>query len=132
MNKLKSGFILMEAILTVLIASICLTFITQSLLTNFRTDLRYQETVRALTAMENRLGLLYATTASEDLLNAAPLALEAPYEDFSAQALTKTINSHLEEVRLQLNWPAGQAHNRLVITTAIYNPNGNYAANQTT
>ena len=69
MNKNISGFMLLEAILTVVIVSISLTFITQSLLTNFRTGVRFQETVRSLIVMENRLGLLYATNGSEDQLD---------------------------------------------------------------
>jgi len=52
---------LLEAILTVVIASICLTFIVQSLLTNFRTGVRFQEEVKSLMAAEDRSGLLYAT-----------------------------------------------------------------------
>src|ERR1700677_1750787 len=102
MNKSQAGFMLLEAILTVVIVSICLTFIAQSLLTNFRTGVRFQETVRSLIVMENRLGLLYAVNASEDQ--------------------TDTINDHLKKVELKLNGPLGQAPNQLDITTIIYNP----------
>ena len=55
MNKARAGFMLLEAILSVVIVSICLTFIAQSLLTNFRTGVRFQETIRSLLVMENRL-----------------------------------------------------------------------------
>lgn len=114
---------LLEAILTVVIVSICLTFIAQSLLTNFRTGVRFQETIRSLVVMENRLGLLYATTASEDQVDPAPLALEKPYDKFTVSARTDTINDHLKKVGLILNWPAGQTQGHLDVTTFIYNPN---------
>ena len=65
MNK-KRGFMLLEAVLTVVIVSICLTFLVQSLLTNFRTGVGFQEGIKSIMAMENRLGVLYATNASEE------------------------------------------------------------------
>jgi len=114
---------LLEAILTVVIASICLTFIAQSLLTNFRTGVRFQESTRSFIVMENWLGLLYATSASEDQLEAYPQSLDKPYDKFTVTAQTDTINDHLKKVGLKLNWPAGQTQNHLDVTTIIYNPN---------
>ncbi len=119
----KSGFMLLEAILTVVIVSICLTFIAQSLLTNFRTGVRFQETVRSLVVMENRLGLLYATNASEDQLDSLPRSLDKPYDKFTISARTDTIHDHLKKVGLELNWPTGYTQGHLDVTTVIYNPN---------
>lgn len=113
---------LLEAILSVVIASICLTFIAQSLLTNFRTGVRFQETVRSLIAIENRLGLVYATKASDDLLDSSAQSLEKPYDQFTASAQADTINDHLKKVGLKLNWLVGQAQNHFDVTTIIYNP----------
>ena len=115
---------LLEAILTVVIVSICLTFIAQSLLTNFRTGVRFQETIRSLIVMENRLGLLYATNASEDQLYSFPQILEKPYDQFKVSARTDTINDHLKKIGLKLIWPVVQVKNKnhLDITTIIYNP----------
>jgi type II secretory pathway pseudopilin PulG len=125
MNKDRRGFMLLEAILTVVIVSICLTFIAQSLLTNFRTGVRFQEMIRALVVMENRLGLLYATDASKDQLDTFAQPLDQPYTKFSVRARTDTINNHLENVGLQLNWSAGHKQDHLDVTTIIYNPNEN-------
>jgi hypothetical protein len=116
---------LLEAILTVLIVSISLTFITQSLLTNFRTGVRFQETIRSLIVMENRLGLLYATKASDDLLDTYPQAMETPYDKFTVSARTDAVNDHLKSIELKLNWPAGQNQGHLNVTTVVYNPNEN-------
>lgn len=113
---------LLEAILTIVIVSICLTFITQSLLTNFRTGVRFQEMTRSLIVMENRLGLLYATNGSEDLLDPGPLTLDKPYDKFTVNAQVSTINDHLKNAEFILNWPAGQAQGHLDVTTIIYNP----------
>lgn len=113
---------LLEAILSVVIASICLTFIAQSLLTNFRVGVRFQETIRSLIVMENRLGLLFVTNASEDLLDAGPVPLDKPYDKFSVSAQTNSINDHLENVNLILNWPAGKKPGHLDVSTIIYNP----------
>jgi hypothetical protein len=113
---------LLEAILSVVIVSICLTFIAQSLLTNFRTGVRFQETIRSLIVMENRLGLLYVTNASEDQLNSFSQRLEKPYEKFTVSARSDIINDHLKKVGLRLNWPAGQAQAHLDVTTVIYIP----------
>jgi type II secretory pathway pseudopilin PulG len=125
MNRARSGFMLLEAILTVVIVSICLTFIAQSLWTNFRTGVRFQETVRSLIVMENRLGLLYATNASEDLLDTYPRPLDKPYDKFTVSAQPDIINDHLKKVGLTLNWPAGHAPGHLDVTTIIYNPDEN-------
>lgn len=114
---------LLEAILTVVIVSISLTFIVQSLLTNFRTGVRFQETVRSLIVMENRLGLLYVTNASQDQLDASQQALDKPYDKFTVSAWSDAINDHLKKVRLKLNWPSGHTQGHLDVTTVIYNPN---------
>ena len=124
-NLLKSGFILLEAILSIVIVSICLTFIAQSLLTNFRTGIRFQETIRSLLVMENRLGLLFVTNGSDDQLDSSPQALDKPYSKFTVAASSDTINDHLKKVGLKLSWPAGQAQNHLDVTTVIYNPDEN-------
>ena len=116
---------LLEAILTVIIVSICLTFITQSLLTNFRTGVRFQESVRSFMAMENRLGLLFATGASADLLDPPSQPLEKPYDKFTVNSSTEAINDHLKNVGLKLNWPAGQTQVHLDVMTIVYNPDEN-------
>ena len=113
---------LLEAILSVVIVSICLTFIAQALLTNFKTGIRFQETVRSLMVMENRLGLLYTTNASDDQLNPYAQALDKPYDKFSIKARTDTINGHLKKVGLMLNWPLGKIQGHLDVTTIIYTP----------
>jgi type II secretory pathway pseudopilin PulG len=123
MNKKKSGFMLLEAILTVVIVSICLTYITQSLLTNFRVGMRFQETVRSLMAMENRLGTLYATSASGDQLDPYPQPMDKPYDKFTVSVRSDIINDHLKNIGLTLNWPRGQSQGHLNVTTIIYNPN---------
>lgn len=121
-NKQKSGFLLIEAILSVVIVSICLTFIAQSLLTNFRTGMRFQETIRSMIVMENRLGILFATNGSEDSIESAPQSLEKPYDKFTVSARTDTINEHLKKVGLILNWPGVPKPNQLDVTTILYNP----------
>jgi len=117
---------LLEAILSVVIASICLTFIAQSLLTNFRSGLRFQETVRALMAMENRLGILYATNASEDQMALSPQSMEKPYDRYNISAKAEPINDHLNKIALQLGSPAGRT--RLDLTTVIYDPDATHSA----
>jgi hypothetical protein len=114
---------LLEAVLTVVIVSICLTFITQSLLTNFRNGVRFQETIRSFIVMENRLGLLYATDASGEDFDNYPKPLEKPYDQFTSSTRTDTINDHLKNVTLKLDWPSGQVQNHLDVATIIYNPN---------
>ena len=125
MNKAREGFMLLEAILSVVIVSICLTFITQSLLTNFRTGMRFQEMVRSFMVMENRLGLLYATSASEEDMDSNAQALDKPYDKFTVSTQTNTVNDHLKKVELTLNWPVGKPEGHLDVTTIIYNPNEN-------
>lgn len=125
MNKARQGFMLIEAILSVVIVSICLTFIAQSLLTNFRTGVRFQEMVRSFIVMENRLGLLYATSGSQEDLDSSSQPLDKPYEQFAVNAQADTINDHLKKVALSLSWPVEKPEGRLDMTTIIYNPNAN-------
>jgi len=125
MNKAREGFMLLEAILSVVIVSICLTFIAQSLLTNFRTGVRFQEMVRSFMIMENRLGLLYATSASQEDLDSNAQPLDKPYDKFTVTAQTNTVNDHLERVGLTVDWPVGKPEGYLDLTTIIYNPDEN-------
>jgi len=124
-DTFKSGFMLLEAILSVVIVSICLTFIAQSLLTNFRTGVRFQEMTRSLIVMENRLGLLYATNLSEEDFNPYPQPLDKPYDKFALSTRKDTINDHLKKVELQLNWPVDKPQGHLDVTTIIYSPDEN-------
>ncbi|MBI4310044.1 MAG: hypothetical protein HY591_06915 [Candidatus Omnitrophica bacterium] len=122
MKKTRAGFILVEAIAAVVTISICLTFIAQALLTNFRAGVRFQEGVRSLLAMENRVGLLCASNGSADQLLSAPQSLEEPYDKFTIHAKTDDINDRLKQVQLTINWPKGKGQRGLDVTTIIYNP----------
>jgi hypothetical protein len=46
--------------------------------------------------------------------------LEKPYDKFTVSAGTDTINDHLKNIELKLNWPAGQNQGHLEVTTVIY------------
>ena len=122
MNNRRSGFMLLEAILSVVIVSICLTLIAQSLLTNFRTGVRFQEMTRSLIVMENRLGLLFATDASQVDFNSNVTPMSTPFDKFTSSAATSAVNDHLKKVELQLNWPAGHAQGHLEVTTFVNIP----------
>jgi type II secretory pathway pseudopilin PulG len=124
-NKARAGFMLLEAILTVVIVSICLTFIAQSLLTNFRAGVRFQETVRSLMVMQNRLGLLYVTNASEDQMDSSAKSLDKPYDKFTVSTQADTINDHLKNAVIKLSWPIGQSQGHMDVATIIYNPDAN-------
>jgi len=113
---------LIEAILSVVIVSVCLTLIAQSLLTNFRTGMRFQEMVRSFIVMENRLGLLYATKASSEDFGSSAHILAKPFDKFTATERIDTVSEHLKKVELKLNWPAGKNPGLLEMTTLIYNP----------
>jgi len=125
MNKSNKGFILLEAVLSVVIVSICLTFIAQALLTNFRSGIRFQEMSRALIIMENNLSLLYATNDSSEDFDSYPKTLEKPYDKFKLSTATSTINTNLKNVNLVLYWPAGKKQGQLDLATIIYTPNQN-------
>jgi hypothetical protein len=75
--------------------------------------------------MENRLGLLYATTASEEDFRLDPQSLDKPYDKFTSSVRANTINDHLKNIDLKLNWPAGRSQGQLDVTTIIYNPDEN-------
>jgi len=121
-NRDHKGFMLLEAILAVVIVSICLTFLAQSLLTNFRTGIRFQEAVRSMMVMENQLGFIYASNASDEDLSTYPVALKTPYDKFKITNQVDTINDHLKKIALILNWPAGHKQGQLDVTTVVYIP----------
>jgi prepilin-type N-terminal cleavage/methylation domain-containing protein len=118
----KQGFVLIEALAAIVIVSICLTLIAQSLLSNFRTGVRFQEGVKTLLAMKNRLGLLYVTTGSADQFLSAPKALESPYERYSIRTKMENLDKHLKHIDLILSWPVSSKERRLEASTIIYNP----------
>ena len=119
---MSRGQVLLEAILSIVLVSVSLTIIAQSLLTNFRTGVRFQETVRSLIVMENQLGILDVTEASDDQLGSYPQSVEKPYDQFKVTARADTMNDHLKKVGLKLTWPTGKTQGRLDVTTMIYNP----------
>lgn len=111
---------LLEVILTVVIFSICMAFIIQSLWINFRVGVRFSLCVRSLIAMENRLGILYATQGSSELLSATPQALDKPYDQFKISTDSRPINDHLRWVYLTLHGPAGHHQRPWEMATIIY------------
>ncbi len=121
--KKNSGFILIDAIAAVVVVSICLTFIAQALLTNFRAGMRFQEGIQFLMAMENRLGLLCFSNGAGDQLRSTPHALEAPYEQFTVSAQTQERGKNLKEVQLTLHGPQGRGQRHVDLTTFIYDFN---------
>ena len=120
-NNSKS-FVLVEAVTAVVVVSVCLTLIAQTLLTNFRTGARFQESVRSLLAMENEMGLLYASNGAADQMPSNAQPLEDPYGQMTLTAQTADINEHLKQVQLTINWPGGRRQNNFNATTIIYNP----------
>lgn len=61
----KSGFMLIEAIAAVLIVSVSLVLISQSLLTNFRAHMRFAYAFNDLRAMNNAITWAYFVTKDE-------------------------------------------------------------------
>jgi type II secretory pathway pseudopilin PulG len=125
MNKLKRGFILIEAIAAVILVSICLTLIAQALLVNSRSSARFQDGVRSLMAMENKIGLLYATNGAADQMTPTLRLLEEPYKGMAIRIQTSKINDHLKKMELALQWLQGTGHRSLSATTIIYSNTGN-------
>ena len=117
-KKGKTGFILVEAIAAVAVVSICLTLIAQALLANFRAGIRFQERVRFLLAMENKLGLLWASNGPAEQLPLNPQPLEGPYDQLTIAAKTHAVNDHLKQVELTLY---GRKQRGLYVATFIYN-----------
>ena len=110
-----------EAIAAVVVVSVSLTLIAQSLLTNFHAGTRFEESVAALLALENQMGLLYVTNGSDELFVAGQ-ALEAPYEKFSLRGEKKDLSEHLKEARLALHWHNRKKEYRMEATTLLYVP----------
>ncbi len=119
----KHGFILVEAIAAVVVVSVCLTLIAQTLLTNFNAGTRFQENTRALLAMENRVGLLYASNGAADQMLSGPQLLEEPYKRLSVNAQTTDITDNLKMVALTIDWPGLRRRHNLDVITVIYTPN---------
>ncbi|MBF0510790.1 MAG: hypothetical protein HQL13_00505 [Candidatus Omnitrophica bacterium] len=122
MKKNKTGFMLLEALLSVVIVSVSLTLIAESLLTNLKTTERFQEMTTAFMGLENRLGLLYATNASPEDFNQYPKDLGKPFGSMTSLSRTENINDNLKTVDLEINWPSGKHKAGLDITTMVYIP----------
>ena len=117
----RSGFILVEAIAAVVVMSVCLTLLAQSLLTNSRTGARFQESVRQMLVMENRIGLLYASNGSADQLSPAPHTLPAPYSKYTVSARTKDLDLPLERVDLTVTAVHAKRNIDFNVTAFVYN-----------
>ena len=104
----NKGFILIEAIAAVVVVSVSLTLIAQSLMANSRNGIRFQESARTLLAMENRLGLLYVSTQGDE--SAPSNTLEEPYDSIAETISTKPLGENLKQVALKLNIPTTKGY----------------------
>ncbi len=120
MNK-QGGFILIEAAAAVVVVSVSLTLITQSLMANTRTGLRFQETVRSLFVMENVLGMTLAVNGAGDSINSQPSSLNEPYQQMTAQAFTRSITDGIKQVDLTVTLNKKKGQQSINASTYILN-----------
>ena len=99
----NKGFMLVEAIAAIVVVSVCLTLIAQAMLTNFRTGLRFQESVAPLLSMENMMGFVHASPRFVKELTHGSYALEEPYGLLTAQGQVASL-----EVRPRPEGPPGR------------------------
>ncbi len=105
---------LLESILSVIIISIVLSFMLQSMFVNFHTNLRFGQMTKSLLVMENSLADLY-------LLG----NLEKNNDTLGVGVQTNIINEHLKKVQLQFNTTPNDPKNNLNLTTIIYHADEN-------
>lgn len=116
----RAGFVLIEAVASVVIVSICLLWIVQALLTNMRAGARFQERTQSLFAAQNHLGAAYASHGFSGLMASDPQALDTPYEGLSARAAENAVDDKLTRVVFTFTNTKGKTV--LNVSTLIFKP----------
>ena len=121
----KKGSFLIEALLTIVIMSIGLTFIIQSFLSSFRASAQVADYAIATILLENKISNLSQIGLIADNLDEEDIFLK-PFDDFRYHLKTKNINDEgksgfLNLVDLEIVWFSGKKKHSTALTTYLSN-----------
>ncbi len=121
--KDKSGFILAEVILTVIILSVGLTAIIQSYLMGLRAYVMNKDYAIATSLLDNKLYELMQEGPLEDGKKEEE-HFQEPYDNFKYTLESHAVKNDdrfqgLSEVRLTVSWMTGHKNNQILVTTFL-------------
>lgn len=121
----KKGSLLVEALLTIVIMSVGLTFIIQSFLSSFRASAQVEDYASASVLLENKMndlmqfGFIAGDTDEEGVF-------PEPYEKFRYHLKTENIKDVdqeglLNRISLEVLWSSGKKKRAVALTTYLAN-----------
>lgn len=128
-TKNNDGFLLVEVLITVVILSVSLTFITRSLMTGLNSleiikqyTIGYSLLEDKLWDIENKYFIDAGLNIEEDL--------PEPYQNFKYSLETENIKEDgekglLNQVSLSVNWPTKNNRREISIVTYLFNKSAN-------
>jgi Tfp pilus assembly protein PilV len=118
----RQGVLLLEALLAVMILSVSLVVVIQSLSMSARSVNYSLEYLRAVTLLENQL--FFLTRASEEDA-AAPVdgPLPRPHQEFYYRGSLRPVPDRdqgiLRQLEMEISWGRGESRKRLPLTTYV-------------
>lgn len=119
----KKGSLLVEALLTIVIMAVGLTFIMQSFLSGFRASAQVEDYSLASVLLEDKMNDLlqvgFIASGVEEEGNFPP-----PYEDFKYRLTSDNIpeggrEGAINRVALEVSWPSGKKGRSLTAVTYL-------------
>ena len=116
----NQGILLIEALLTVLVMTVCLTVIMRSQISNLQGRALTTEYTQAMWAFENKMFMMFIAGSAEK--TAADEGLPEDRYAVTSTAEKGSGGDHLEKVIVDVRWGDGQRSRTLSVETSIFNP----------
>ncbi len=119
--------ILVEALLAVVILSVGISLVVQSLNMSRRNVARSLDYTRAIFLIENKLTAMLLNPSSSSSLDAgADENLQDAGQEYSynveEKSLTEENSQHLKDVTAELSWKTGRRENILSVSALVFDP----------
>ena len=128
MRTNENGSLLVEALLSVVILSVSITLIIQSMASSLRATVYNGEYTNALFLMENKL----FDIVRKEKLDARMIGerqFDAPFEKYqyslTTEPVTETEDSHISNINVGISWQTGRRDNHIEVDTFALNKDNN-------
>ena len=119
-----SGFVLIEAVLSVVIVAVSLTFILQSMTATYRAAALNVDYTKALILLENQMSLIAKNGFIEAGLRQDEECAK-PFDRFHSLLETSAssdVKDGINDVQLEINFKSGLKNNRVSLITYLFQP----------
>ena len=120
-QRLKRGFILVEALLSIVIIAVSLNFILQSFTATYRAAALNVDYTKAAILLENQMSLITQKQFVQAGQDQEGECLH-PFENFHYHLQTTDGAGALNDVHLDISWKSGVKNNQISLMTYLLKP----------